>query len=335
MFYSQLAYVQPQRAVALTGAALIAVLALTSCADAPEAERPAEDAAAAAPAPRPAGLTEDDAAWELVAQGYVYTDSPVPGPSGELYFAAPIQNRIYRLNPDDSIDVFAEATAMAMGLTLGADGRIYGCSNRGARIVAYDLTGAVTTLYQGEVTPLPDKPNAPGEFCNDVAISAGGEIWYTDRVNRRVMHLAQDGTVREVAAGFRPNGTVLSADGTVLAVTDSLEPVLHAFQVGEGGALTEVPEYFPPVRMIKKLGEENVEGRPGTNGMTVDADGRFYMTSFYGIQVFAADGSYVGVIEKPAGFVSNLVFGGRERKTLYATGVNGIWRLAMQVQGPG
>ena len=269
-----------------------------------------------------------------MAQGYIYTDSPVPGPGDDVYFAAPIQNYLYRIPADGEIEVLDTATEMTMGLTAGADGLLYGCRNRGAAIVVYEPDGSYRTLLSGEMTPLPDKPNAPGEFCNDVAITSDGKLYFTDRVNRQVLLLTPDGTVRQVADGFRGNGIVLSTDETTLVVTDSGKPVLHAFAIEADGSLSAKPEFFDPVPTVSFFGAEAIdEGRPGTNGATVDSEGRYYVAAFSGILIYGPDGKYIGAIQRPKGFVSNLVFAGAERDILYITGTSGVWRLPMQVRG--
>ncbi|MBT8422092.1 MAG: SMP-30/gluconolactonase/LRE family protein [Gammaproteobacteria bacterium] len=309
---------------------------LTACSEAPAPAEapPAREAPAVPVEPRPEGLVQPGAEWALLTRGYVYTDSPVALSGDDVVFAAPIQNMVYRLDAADNVTPFDTATEHTMGLVMGKDGLIYGCRNRGAQIVRYTPDGNRETLLQGEMTPLPDNPNAPGEFCNDVAVADNGNIWFTDRVNRSILLLRPDGTVMKVAGGFRGNGIVLSADGETLAVTDSVEARLWAFAVSEDGTLTERENFFGPVQTVTRLGDEVIqEGRPGTNGMTVDRDGRFYVSSFYGIQVYAPDGAYIGVIDKPKGFVSNLTFAGAGRDQLYVTGTNGVWRLPMQVTG--
>lgn len=316
--------------------ALLTVL-LVACSEPPQAPPDSADNAQSARAvePRPPGLVAENAAWEQVARGFVYTDSPVALAADELLFAAPIQNEIYRLDGAGETRLFDQQTEHTMGLVMGSDGLIYGCRNQGAAIVRYALDGGHETLLQGKLTEHPDDPNAPGEFCNDVAVAANGNLWFSDRLQRQIVLLRPDGTSSAVASGFRSNGIVLSADGQILVATDSVEPRLRAFTIASDGSLDERPGFFPPVKTMKTLagGRTDIEGRPGTNGMTVDRDGRYYVSSFYGIQVFAADGSYIGVIDKPKGFVSNLVFAGAGRDWLYATGTNGVWRLAMQVTG--
>lgn len=315
--------------------ACVAILTV-HCSESPEPDRQSatEVVAEEPPESLPAGIVVPESAWETLATGLIYTDAPVSDGNGGVYFAAPIQNRIYHLTADGSSTVLAEDTQMNMGLATGPDRRLYGCRNRGAQIVVYAEDGSFEVLLQGKVTPLPDKPEAPGEFCNDLVVNAAGGIWFTDRVNQRVIYLAPDRTVRTVAEGFRPNGIALSPDGRVLVVTDSNEPRIHAFAVGADGALEPMPDYFPPLLTVERLGTEAIApDRPGTNGITVDSDGRYYVSSFYGIQVFAADGSFLGSMSKPVGFVSNLGFAGPELEYLYASGLNGLYRRPMQARG--
>ena len=154
------------------------------------------------------------------------------------------------------------------------------CRNRAGQIVKFDPDSSPAryeVLLEGEITPLPNKPAAPGEFCNDMAISSQGMLWFTDRINKRVILLRPDGSSATVASGWRPNGIVLSADQQTLVVTDSNVAVLHAFAVAGDGTLQEKADFFEPIRTVEALGQEDVAlGRPGTDGMTVDSDGRFY-----------------------------------------------------------
>jgi len=285
--------------------------------------------------PPPPGLVADDADWELVAEGYAYTDGPAADTTGAVYFAEPIFGHLYKAAPNGEVTKVVEQTKHAMGLVMGADGLIYACRNQAAQIVRYTPAGEMEVLLEGEMTPLPGNANAPGEFCNDMAVNRDGGVWFTDRINKQVMYLAPDGSVRRVAGGFRPNGIVLSADRKMLAVTDSNEPRLHAFEVGENGELEEMDGFFDPVRTVEQIGseQESARNRPGTNGMTVDSDGRFYVTSFYGIQIFDRDGKYLGVINKGRRFASNLTFGGPDYQWLYITSREGVFRLRMQVSG--
>ncbi|MDP7269921.1 MAG: SMP-30/gluconolactonase/LRE family protein [Gammaproteobacteria bacterium] len=310
----------------------LTALVLLRCSDTPETVQPVPGTNL--PRSPPGQVVAPDSEWETLGRGYVYSDAPASDAEGNVYYVAITQNRIYRISPEGQVETFDTGTAMTMGLTFGPEGRLYGCRNRDAQIVVYTIDGEREVLVQGELTPIPGRPGVPSQFCNDLAVSSTGGIWFTDRINRQVKHVDAAGKVSVVASGFRPNGITLSADGSMLAVTDSLKPKLWAFTVGEGGSLTLVEDFFDPVMMAIDLdGEAINEGRPGTNGMTVDQEGRYFVSSFFGIQVFDPQGKYIGVIDRPTKFVSNLAFGGEKCNYLYATGLNGIYRLATLTTG--
>ena len=315
--------------------ALVALL-VAACGDAPTPQQAVPRNPPPPPdLPPPPGLVAEGAEWERLASGYTFSEGPAAALDGTVYYAEPIFAHLYKISEAGEITQLDRETQMTMGLVMGADGFIYACRNRAAQIVRYSTDGNYDVLLQGEMTPLRNSPASPGEFCNDLAVNAAGGIWFTDRLNGRVMYLDPDGEVRVVAEGWRPNGIVLSADRKMIAVTDSNESRLHAFAVGENGALTEVPDFFDAVRVVD-LSEEDkrkFSSRSGADGMTVDSEGRFYLASFYGIQVFGPDGKYIGVVARPKAFVSNLTFGGKNFDWLYATGRTGLFRLKMQVQG--
>jgi len=162
------------------------------------------------------------------------------------------------------------------------------------------------------------------EFCNGLVVSSSGDIWFNDRVNKQVIHLDTAGRHRVVASGFRANGIILSPDEKILVTTDSNAPKLWAFDVQADGSLQEKPDFFDPVLMISAPKRfPNLAGRPGTNGMTADSEGRYYVTSFRGIQVFGANGKFLGLMASPSRFLSDVTFAGKDGKYLYATGTGG------------
>jgi gluconolactonase len=71
----------------------------------------------------------------------------------------------------------------------------------------------------------------------------------------------------------------------------------------------------------------------GADGMAVDRDGRFYITTLTGVQVFDAKGEYLGTIKvgrQPA----NVAFGGLDKQTLYITAREGLYRVRTLAKGP-
>ena len=67
--------------------------------------------------------------------------------------------------------------------------------------------------------------------------------------------------------------------------------------------------------------------------MALDRDDRVYVTSVTGIQVFDKSGQYLGTIRVPRQ-PANLAFAGPNKRTLYITAREGLYKLQMLSQGP-
>jgi len=60
----------------------------------------------------------------------------------------------------------------------------------------------------------------------------------------------------------------------------------------------------------------DLQGDKGADGMTIDAQGRLYVTASQGVHVLAPDGKHLGLIPTPRQPIT-IAFSGPEKKTLY------------------
>jgi sugar lactone lactonase YvrE len=68
--------------------------------------------------------------------------------------------------------------------------------------------------------------------------------------------------------------------------------------------------------------------------MTFDTLGHLYVTTKLGIQICDQPGRVVGIIRPPGtGDLSNVVFGGKNLKTLYATAGGKVYKRVLRRQG--
>ena len=71
-----------------------------------------------------------------------------------------------------------------------------------------------------------------------------------------------------------------------------------------------------------------------TDGMTVDRDGRIYVTTRMGVQVLDQPGRVNTIIDKPGeGWLSNVVFGGPDFDVLYATCGEAVYSRKVKAKG--
>ena len=115
-------------------------------------------------------------------------------------------------------------------------------------------------------------------------------------------------------------------DGKVLLVDDTHGNTIFAFDVqADGSAVNK--------RSFARL-QGIPEGQPSmADGMALDNNGRVYVTTVTGIQVFTANGEYLGTIPVPRQ-PANVAFAGADKRTLYITAREGLYRLQMLSQGP-
>jgi gluconolactonase len=265
-----------------------------------------------------------DARLELIWNEGEFTEGPALAPDGSIDFSD-IGNTIFRFDPSSKrVTVRRRPSGKANGLMYDAQGRLVACegANGGGRRLSIEESGGqVRTLagsWQGK------RFNSP----NDLAIHPDGRVYFTDpryageeprELDFEGVFVVQtDGTVevatREVE---RPNGILISADGSTAYVADNNNQSggkrqLLAFDVKQDGTLANK-------RVLFDFGGE----RRGIDGMTLDTEGNIYATAGReqeaGIYIFAPDGQPRAFVATP-GDPTNCVFGGGEDdRTLYIT----------------
>lgn len=139
------------------------------------------------------------------------------------------------------------------------------------------------------------------ERPNDVDADSHGGAYFTVGC----LYYAGPHGATVMADKIRTNGIVFSLDDKILYVTNGNQ--LVAFDVEGPGKLTNR-------RVFASL-------PPGANGdgMAIDSEGRVYVSTGPGVQIFDRDGKYLGVIPTPRGIIS-VVFAGPRKKTLFVIG---------------
>ncbi|HUP94818.1 MAG TPA: SMP-30/gluconolactonase/LRE family protein, partial [Burkholderiales bacterium] len=124
----------------------------------------------------------------------------------------------------------------------------------------------------------------------------------------------------------RPNGVMLSPDGRVLYVADTVGHDVIAFDIGPDGSLARR-------RAFARLRGIPANEDSGGDGLAVDRYGRLYVTSVPGVQVFDRHGEYLGTIAVPRR-PTNVAFSGPGKSILYFTAREGLYRVRTLTQGP-
>ena len=276
------------------------------------------------------GVIKPNAAVELVKEGFVFTEGPVGRSDGGINFSDIRASRIYRLDQSGKITVFRENTRGANGLALDRNDNLLAAEGDGRRIVRMDSHGKVTPI--AVLSAKNELFLAP----NDLIVDRRGGIYFTDPGPRPVVpgrkayvyYFAPDGD-RPVAIDdeiVRPNGLTLTTDGNTLIVDDTVGDTVFAFSVEPNGSVKDKRPFahlhdIPP-------GQDS-----GADGMALDRDDRIYVATVTGVQVFDKAGRYLGTIRIPRQ-PANLAFAGPNKRTLYITAREGLYKLQMLSQGP-
>jgi gluconolactonase len=254
--------------------------------------------------------------WQVVSQGHRSTDGPAASPTGEMYFSDPASNRIHKISLDGQSSVFAENTNGANGMMFGPDGRLYAGATRTRQIVAYDTAGKAVEVLAEDVA------------TNDLAVNVKGDLYFTDSPGKKVWFLPKGGKPRVVDEGIEnPNGVLFSPDQSLLYVSDYVGQLSWVFQIQPDGSLAHKQRYFY-VHMA------DAATRSAADGMAVDADGRVYITTPLGVQVFDQIGKCHAIIPAPqrAG-MSNVEFGGANFDEMYVMNGDKVFKRKTKVKG--
>ena len=258
--------------------------------------------------------------WQLVSEGHKFTEGGATDEAGNVYFTDIPNNRIHKIDAEGKVSVFAEDTGGANGLKFGPDGKLYACQGTSKRVVAYDKDGKAQTI-------------AEDIECNDLVVARSGAIYVTEPPKKQVWYIAPPGEggkreKRVVDKGIgRPNGITLTPDQSQLIVADTGGPSLYLFQVQPDGKLLHRQPYFaahvPPMK-----------NDSGADGIAVDTQGRLYVTTHAGLQVFDQAGRVNAIVSKPQGaWLANVAFGGKDRDVLYAMCGDKVFKRKTKVKG--
>lgn len=271
---------------------------------------------------------------ELVKGDFKRTEGPVAMPDGGIVFTE--ANSIARLDPAGTASTFVAVSNGANGLGFDSKGRL---------IAVERAPGAerVGVLYPASsVAALADNYGGkPFSRLNDLVVTTRDAIYFTDGTG--VYYLgAEGGKVVKVIEGIaNPNGVQLSPDEKTLYANDKDGEYLLAFDVKADGTLTN-RRNFAKYKSVKQAGSRDplLAEDNGADGLAVDADGRVYVATNVGVEVFSRTGEYLGAIPAIWGAEAfslkkpqNLAFSGPDKRTLYIVGSGAVFKVRTLAQG--
>jgi len=290
-----------------------------------------------------------------VAAGICFLEGPAVDAAGNVFFSDIQGNRILKMDTGGTVSTFRADSGRTNGNTFDAEGRLISCEGAEngpggrRRVVRTDMkTGQVEVLterYEGK------RYNSP----NDCVVDPAGRVWFTDPLyapDRSIMEHEHEAVYRIDAAGRvtrvitqpaigRPNGLAITPDGHTLYLIDSDyiaaggNRKIWAFDILPDGSVAKQ-------RLVYDFGR----GRGG-DGMRLDSQGNLWVAAGIlaprtahesgdvptGVYVISKSGELVGRIPIAEDVITNLAFGGPDRKTLYVTAGKTLFKIPTAVAG--
>ena len=288
--------------------------------------------------PAISGVVNAGTRIELIKDGFKGTEGPIAAPDGSVLFTENQNARVIRIAPDGSTSVFLDNTNGVNALAYAPNGDLVAVQTLDPKVGVILPAGNARTLaakVEGGLNL--GRPN-------DLVVDRKGFVYFTDSgVNPNadpkpdltriakpaVYRISPEFAVERLANDItRPNGIQLSPDEKTLYVANTAGEHVLAYDIAANGKLGAKREF------AKLEGFRQTDNGPtsGADGLAVDAEGRLYVASNAGVQVFTPKGEALGIIALPKR-PQNLAFAGPEKKTLYVVGSGSAWRIPVLTAG--
>jgi gluconolactonase len=259
--------------------------------------------AAQAPYPRDASIAgipnviAANARWELAWEGTNNADGLVGLPDGSVLFAQEQPRLVGRLDAANRYSVYLSETHGVGSLSIDREGRLLGvertCTDPGRRSAEPCVEPPAVSVIAPARSVLADTfEGATLGRLNDLVVSTSGAVYFTVG---GAYYVGASGRVSSFGTDLRANGIMLSPDERTLYVTNG--NTIVAFTIGEGGKPADGREFA------------TLEAGGTGDGMAIDDEGRLYVTSAPGVQVFPTPRNAISV-----------AFAGTDKHMLYVVG---------------
>ncbi len=261
--------------------------------------------------------------WQLVADGYKFTEGPAANAKGEVFFNDIPTNKTYKIGLDGKVSPSLDDSKRANGQAFGPDGRLYMVATGTGQIVVANPggPGGNATVLFGD-----------GIQGNDLVVGSNNIVYVTEpgrdgNPPSKVWSFSSSGEKKLVETGLKyANGITLSPDQSLLYVADFKSRWVYSYQVQPDGSLSYKQKYY-------HLHVPDSADDSGADGMKVDRDGRLWVATRMGLQVCDQAGRVNCIIPTPNGKVANLTFGGEAFDILYATCGDRVYKRKVKVKG--
>jgi gluconolactonase len=256
--------------------------------------------------------------WELVGQGYKFTEGTAVNSSGEVFYQDIPNSKTYKVSVDGKLSTLPIDAKKASGTSFGADGKRYVAAGGTKQIISYDANEKETVV-------------ADSIAGNDLIVAKNGNVYVTapdgTQNPSKIYLIKPNGEKKLVDEGLKfANGITLTPDQTQLYITESATHWVWIYTIGPDGTLSYKQRYG-------WLHSPDNADNAWPDGLRCDTAGRVYVTSRLGIQILDQLGRVNAILPSPGGQISNCCFGGANFDWLYISCVDKVYRRKLKVRG--
>ena len=134
-------------------------------------------------------LPGPDSGWELVAEGFNFTDAACSDAAGNFYFCdLGSGTGITKITPDGVVSTVTKVVPKISGIKIAPDGRFIACvQDNKKQIIAIDPKTEVVEILAENISP------------NDLVVDRKGNVYVTVTGKGEVVLISGPGTARTVA----------------------------------------------------------------------------------------------------------------------------------------
>jgi gluconolactonase len=256
-----------------------------------------------------------------------FLEGPSFDRSGNLYVVDIPFGRIFRISPRAEWELVVEYDGEPNGLKIHKDGRIFVADYRNGLMLLDAASGRIAPLFSGY----------NGEHfkgLNDLVFASNGDLYFTDQgqsglndPSGRVYRWRAQGRLELVADKIpSPNGLVLNAQETILYLAVTRANAVWRLPLLPDGTVSRAGVFI------------QLSGGRGPDGLAIDErDGLAVAHPDMGaVWVFNHRGEPLYRIQSPrSDLVTNVAYGGPDRKTLYIVDSAAGCILAADLPTPG